>query len=61
MKKDDSRKSINHKILPSQRVNIRAFIAKYTFIRHQDIADLFGVSRARISEIYRQDEARGGL
>lgn len=58
---DDSRKSVTHKILPSQRVNIRAFVTKYTFIKHKDLADLFGVSRARMSEIIREDKARGGV
>ena len=54
------RKSINHMILPEQRPKIRAFIEKYPFIRHKDIADLFCVSRARISEIFRSDKDRGG-
>ena len=54
------RKSINHMILPEQRPKIRKFIERYPFIRHKDIADLFCVSRARISEIFRSDTDRGG-
>lgn len=57
----DERRSIKHMILPCQRVQIRAFIKKYSFIKHRDLADLFCVSRARISEIYREDEDRGGV
>lgn len=55
------RRSLKTMILPCQRESIRAFIEKYPFIRHKDIAELFCVSRARISEIYRKDEKRGGV
>lgn len=56
-----SRRSITTKILPEQRQGIRDFLTKYWFVKHKDVATMFGVSRARISEIFRSDSNKGGV
>ena len=41
-------------ITPEQRTNIREFKDKYFYVIQSDLAKLFGVSQARISEIINQ-------
>lgn len=41
-------------ITPEQRTNIREFKSKYFYVTQSDLAKLFGVTQARISEIINQ-------
>ena len=48
-------------ISPQLRGRIRAFRQKYPWVTQSDLAVLFAVSNARMSEIIRKDVIRGGL
>jgi hypothetical protein len=50
------RKSINHMILDVQHQPIRDFKVKFPFIRQIDLANLFCVTRSRISEIIHEED-----
>lgn len=47
-------------IRPAQRKRLRAFMKKYPWVTQHDMAVLFAVSNARMSEIVRKDAVRGG-
>ena len=49
------------KIPAERRPIIRAFLRDYPWVPQYRVADLFGVSRARISEIVRKDINRSGV
>jgi len=48
-------------ISPEMRDRIRKFKAEFYFISQKQLADLFGISTVRMSEIIRGDENKGGL
>lgn len=56
--KCDCGRKIN--IHPHQRKAIRSFLGVYPWVTQKDIAILFDISQARVSEIVRSDEAKGG-
>jgi hypothetical protein len=47
-------------ISPEGRMRVRRFVKVYPWVTQKDMALLFGVSVARISEIVRAHHARGG-
>ena len=47
-------------ILMEQREPIRQFMLAHPCVTQQQMADLFCVAQARISEVVRRDEKRGG-
>jgi len=48
-------------ISPKQRKIMRQFMEKHFYVTQVDMAELFDVSQARISEIVRSDAKKGGL
>jgi len=48
-------------ISPEMRERIRKFKGEFFFINQKQLADLFGISTVRMSEIIRGDENKGGL
>jgi hypothetical protein len=47
-------------ISPAGRLRVRRFVKVYPWVTQKDMALLMGVSIARISEIVRADNSRGG-
>lgn len=48
-------------VTPEQRQQIREFLKQYPWVQQKDLAALFNISQARVSEIVRADESKGGL
>ena len=51
----------NNKLNREARDRIRAFLTIYPWVTQKDVAALFELSQARMSEIIRGDKSRGGL
>ena len=47
-------------VSPYQRKLIRKFLQQYPWVQQKDMAELFNISQARVSEIVRADVAKGG-